>query len=82
MKCQSKIDISMTNPFGGVDHILIMGKIYECEFAPTIYSVIGFQPDKPSYIVKCEDGKFRRYEVDYFIGIHELREQKLNELGI
>ena len=82
MKCQSKIDISMTNPFGGVDYILIMGNIYECELTPPITDPNTLQPAKPSYVVKCEDGKFRKYDVDYFIGIHELREQKLNELGI
>jgi hypothetical protein len=82
MKCQSKISASMSNPFGGIDHILIMGKMYECELAPTIYNPTTFKPDKPSYVVACEDGKFRKYYVEHFRDIQEVREQKLKELGI
>ena len=72
----------MSNPFGGVDHILIMSKMYECELTPTIYDPATLKPDKPSYVVACEDGKFRKYYVDHFITLTELRELKLNELGI
>jgi hypothetical protein len=82
MKCQSKIDVSVTNSLGGIDQILIMGKMYECEFTPTIYDPMTLQPAKPSYIVKCEDGKFRKYESEYFIDIQELRESKLMSIGI
>jgi len=82
MKCQSKIEVNMSNTLGGVDHILIMGKMYECELTPTIYDPLTFQLDKPSYIVTCEDGKMRKYKADYFITLTELRETKLNELGI
>lgn len=82
MKCQSKIDVSMNNLYGGVDSILIKGNMYECEFTPTIYDPMTFQPAKPSYIVKCEDGKFRKYDSEYFIDIQELRESKLKSIGI
>ena len=82
MKCQSKIEVSMSNPLGGVEHILIMGKMYECELTPKIYDPLTFQLDKPSYIVTCEDGKFRKYYAEYFKDIVELREEKLKELGI
>ena len=82
MKCQSKIEVSMSNPLGGVEHILIMGKMYECELTPKIYDPLTFQLDKPSYIVTCEDGKMRKYYVEHFIDIVELREKKLKELGI
>ena len=94
MKCQSKIDVSMSNPLGGVDHILIMGKMYECELTPKIYngckmssvplpgSPLTFQLDKPSYIVTCEDGEMRKYYVEHFKSIVELRDEKLKELGI
>ena len=37
MKCQSKIGVSVSNPLGGVDHILIKGKMYECELTLTTY---------------------------------------------
>ena len=82
MKCQSKIDVSMNNPFGGVNHILIIGKMYECELTPTIYDPNTYKPVKPSYIVTCEDGKFRKYNTDYFKNITELRDEKLKQLGI
>ena len=82
MKCQSKIGVSMSGLFSGVDHILIMGKMYECELTPTIYDPITLKPAKPSYVVTCEDGKFRKYDADHFITLTELRETKLNELGI
>jgi hypothetical protein len=82
MKCQSKIDVSVTNSLGGIDQILIMGKMYECELTPTIYDPTTLNPVKPSYVVKCEDGKFRKYYVEHFIDIQELREEKLKELGI
>ena len=82
MKCQSKIGVSMSNPFGGVDHILIKGKMYECEFTPTMYDPNTFQPAKPYYIVRCEDGKFRKYDVEHFRDIVEVRVDKLKELGI
>ena len=82
MKCQSKIDVSMSNPFGGVDHILIKGKMYECELTPTIYDPNTLQPTEPFYIVRCEDGKFRKYAAEHFRDIVEWREEKLKELGI
>jgi hypothetical protein len=82
MKCQSKIDVSMNNPYGGVDQILIMGKMYECELTPKIYDPVTFKPAKPSYVVKCEDGKFRKYDAEHFKDIQEVREEKLKELGI
>ncbi len=72
----------MNNPYGGVDQILIMGKIYECELTPTIYDPMTFEPTPPSYVVKCEDGKFRKYDAEHFKDIQEVREDKLKELGI
>ena len=82
MKCQSKIAVSVSNPLGGVDHILKVGSMYECELTPKIYNPLTFQLDKTSYIVTCEDGKFRKYYAEYFIDIVELRDEKLKELGI
>ena len=82
MKCQSKIDVSISNPLGGVDHILIMGNMYECELTPTLYDPTTLKPAGPYYIVTCEDGKFRKYAAEYFRDIVEWREEKLKELGI
>jgi hypothetical protein len=82
MKCQSKIEVSVSNPLGGVDHILIYGKMYECELTPKIYDPITFDIEPSSYIVICEDGKSRKYYIQHFKDIAELREEKLNQLGI
>ena len=82
MKCQSKIGVSMTNPSGGVDHILIKGNMYECELTPTLYDPNTLQPTEPFYIVRCEDGKFRKYPAEQFRDIVEIRAEKLKELGI
>ena len=82
MKCQSKIEVSISNPINGVTYsILIYGKMYECELATDLQSMT-FELAKPSYVVTCEDGKSRKYYAEYFIDIVELREEKLKELGI
>jgi hypothetical protein len=81
-KCQSKIAVSVWNPIGGFDHILKVGSMYECELTPTIYDPVTLNPDKPSYVVACEDGKFRKYYAEHFKDIQEVREEKLKELGI
>lgn len=72
----------MANPLGGVDHILIKGNMYECELTPTLYDPNTYKPVKPHYIVRCEDGKFRKYATEHFRDIVECREEKLKELGI
>lgn len=82
MKCQSKINVSIARVSGGVDNILIMGNWYKCELTPTIYDPITLNPAEPYYIVTCEDGKFRKYKADNFLTLAEVRETKLNELGI
>ena len=81
MKCQSKIAVSVSNPIGGIDHILKVGSMYECELTPTIYDPTTFEPVR-AYIVTCEDGKFRKYYTEYFRDIVEIRAEKLKELGI
>jgi hypothetical protein len=82
MKCQSKISVSVSNPIGGVDHILKVGSMYECELTPKVYDPKTFELAAPSYIVACEDGKFRKYYTEYFRDIVEIRAEKLKELGI
>jgi hypothetical protein len=82
MKCQSKIDVSIPKNRGSSENILIYGNIYEYELAPTTYDPNTYKLAKPSYVVKCEDGKFRKYDAEHFRDIQEVREQKLKELGI
>lgn len=82
MKCQSKIEVSLFNTQGKTIKILIKGNMYECELTPTIYDINTYKPTEPHYIVTCEDKMYRKYNADYFITPSELRENKLNELGI
>ncbi len=77
MKCQSKINVNWVDT-----QVLIKGEWYECELTPTIYDPMTFKPAPPSYVVKCEDGKFRKYNTDNFLTLSEVREIKLKELGI
>jgi len=80
MKCQSKISVSFSAD-GAIEDLLIKGKIYECEPTPKIYDPITFDAVL-SYIVRCEDGKLRKYDAIHFIDLQDAREQKLNQLGI
>jgi len=36
----------------------------------------------PSYIVRCNDGKYRKVYAEYFLTIEDWREKKLKELEI
>jgi hypothetical protein len=56
--------------------------MYECELTPKVYDPKTFDLAAPSYIVVCEDGKFRKYYTEYFRDIVEIRAEKLKELGI
>jgi len=73
---QSKIDVAVQTASGKIDRILIAGKLYECW-----ESEIVFTPFK-SLIVKCEDGKERKYQAEHFIDLQAARDEKLNQLGI
>lgn len=79
MKFQSKISITGTSPEGSLSNMLIKGNMYECWPVP-LYHFGG--KIKMEYVVICEDGRYRRYDTDFFYTIEEIRELKLNELGI
>lgn len=59
---------------------LTKGKLYQGELTPTMYDPQTFQPAEPSYIVKCDDDKFRKFEAKHFITLEEWREMKLNQI--
>ena len=74
MKYVSKID------FEALDGVhLIKGKFYEIEETPKVIDPITFEVT--GYLVLGEKGWFRT-NIDKFISLEELREQKLNDLGI
>lgn len=62
------------------NEILTLNKCYEGELTPIIYDPNTFQKTSPSYIVKCNDGKFRKVDTEYFITQEEWREQQLNKI--
>ncbi len=79
---QSKIGVSATDPSGKIVSILEMGKLYECQTALKTYDPVTFDLAPPSLIVKCEDGKVRKYLAEHFIDLQEARDIKLGQLGI
>mgnify|MGYP000001755671 CR=1 FL=1 len=68
-------------------YFITAGLIYDLEEGPTIYDS-DFKPHR-SFITKCDDEKYRKVN-DYSVGLNinqfrdlqEVREKKLNELGI
>ena len=76
-------------PFGyDSGELFTINKWYEGDLTPTMYDPQTLQPEIPSlqilkgYIVKCNDGNYRKVGNGYFITQDQLREIKLNELGI
>ena len=62
------------------DVYLEIGKIYDGELTPTMYDPNTFQPAKPHYIIKCDDGKFRKFMAEHFITLEEWREKQLDKI--
>lgn len=56
---------------------LIKGKVYEGELTPKLYDTQTLEEVPESYIIKCNDNKFRKVEANCFIS---LREGNLNKL--
>ena len=79
---QSKIGVSATNSSRKIVAILEKGKLYECQPALKTYDPVTFELAPPSLIVKCEDGKDRKYQAEHFIDLQAARDEKLNQLGI
>ena len=65
-----------------LDDYLNIGNIYEGELCPTIYDPHTLKPASPAYVIKCNDGKWRKVDSSFFKTFEEMREDKLNELGI
>lgn len=62
------------------DTYLTKGKVYEGDLTPTMYDPQTLQPAKPSYIVKCDDGKFRKFMTEHFLTLEEWREKQINSV--
>lgn len=64
-----------------LDIYLEKGKIYEAiSKAPTIYDPQTLKPSEPFYIVKCDDGKYRKLMAEHFLTLEEWRESQLNKI--
>jgi hypothetical protein len=59
---------------------LEIGKIYEGDLTPTIYDPQTLKPSEPSYIIKCDDGKYRKFMAEHFLTLEEWRELQLNKI--
>ena len=79
---QSKIGVSATDLTGNIVAILEKGKLYECQPALKTYDPVTLELAPPSLIVKCEDGKERKYQAEHFIDLQAARDEKLNQIGI
>lgn len=68
-------------PFGYNSYELFkVGEIYEGDLVPTMYDPQTLQPAPPSYVVRCNDGKFRKVGGEYFITLDEWREKQINKI--
>ena len=57
------------------------GKFYDADTSVVHYDPDTYEP-KVYYIIRCDDGKTRKFDIDWFIPIDVWREEKLNKLGI
>ena len=79
---QSKIAVRTSDLSGNTVSILEIGKLYECQAALKTYDPATLELSPPSLIVKCEDGKERKYLAEHFIDLPAARDIKLGQLGI
>ncbi len=60
-------------------HLDINGK-YDADPTPLMYDPNTLLPTEPFYIVKCNDGMFRKFDAKNFIPIEEYRENRINNI--
>ena len=63
-----------------LDFYLVKGKMYEGDFTPTTYDPQTLKPSEPSYIIKCDDGKYRKFMAEHFLTLEEWREQQIDKI--
>lgn len=74
------------------DTYLSKGKVYEGDLTPTMYDpnllplqssineMSTFQPVDRSHIIKCDNGKYRKFMTEHFLTLEEWREKQLNKI--
>lgn len=74
-------DVELVIPMGlRPDTYLTKGKVYQGDLTPTMYDPNTLHPVDPSYVVKCDDGKLRKFEAKHFMVIEEWREKQLDKI--
>ena len=70
-------------------YYITAGHIYDVEEGPITYDAMTFEPVKTNIIMACDDGYSRKLNdrsvglnLNNFIDIQEVRQNKLNQLGI
>lgn len=76
-----KLKLVKLPPFGYNSYELFtVGEIYEGDLCPVEYDPQTLQPVPPSYVVRCNDGKFRKVGGEYFITLDKWREEQINKI--
>lgn len=68
------------SPVDEMAYYVTPGKFYEGNLTPKIYDPVTHEPVAPSYIIKCDDGKFRKVDTKHFMTLEEFREQQINKV--
>ena len=75
------VAIAEFNHFGYPPNVYLeIGKMYEGELTPKMYDPNTLKPAEPAYIVKCDDGKYRKFMAKHFITLEEWRERQLDKI--
>ena len=60
--------------------VLPVNNWYEGELTPNMYDPQTLKEAPPAYIVRCNDGKFRKVDGEYFLTEEDWRERQLNQI--
>jgi hypothetical protein len=60
--------------------VLPVNNWYEGVLTPIMYDPQTLQQTSPAYIIKCNDGKFRKAGAEYFLTIEEWRQRQLDKI--
>ena len=71
----SKVNLKDTNG----NPLLIKGKMYEIEQTPKMCESITFQ-QVHAYIVRGEKNQFFKIDINHFISIEDMRNDKINKI--
>jgi len=79
MYFKAKKDVTMTGINGGSWYLIKKDNVYDGDYTPKMYHPYTFQP-VVNIIIKCEDGKSRKFDTDNFYSLEEWREIQLDSI--